>query len=150
QSDGPQSATVTNAQPKLCAAIRGNGPLISAHWPALARVVANYGLIDAAAGGSSASITMFLYESILHNPLVYDCKDHSCTDLEVKARVALLLKSMLGYIQVIGKTKEIIAIRNLYQIQQMMHDQDVDQMFDKAVLDENLDDVQAAKVTEAF
>ena len=56
-----------------CLALPGNGPLIAAHFGALARLTELHGVFNAGAGGGSASITLFLYESMLANPAVYQC-----------------------------------------------------------------------------
>jgi len=96
----------TDQDLQFCAAIRGNGQLISAHFGALARLVESYGPIDAAAGGSSASVTIFLTESMQRNPAIYACGDRDCNASETKARLALLLKSFPGYIKQIGANLE--------------------------------------------
>src|SRR4051794_20419860 len=80
--------------PRLCAGIRGNGNLIAAHWTALARILENYGMIEGTAGGSSGSITQFIYESIYANPLLRQCASGACSDEEAGARAGLLMKSL--------------------------------------------------------
>jgi hypothetical protein len=102
----------TPGAPSLCAAVRGNGELIGAHFPSLARVVETYGVVDGMAGGSSASITTFLYESILLNPAVSTCGDRACSKEEKSARVALMLKSILGYGEVVATSDEATVVRN--------------------------------------
>ena len=79
----------------LCVGIRGNGPRLFAHFPALARIVEALGPIHGAAGGSSASMTTFILESIESNPYVLHCGEGMCcTDVEQRARVSFLLKSV--------------------------------------------------------
>lgn len=95
----------------MCAAVRGNGELIAAHYGALARLVEHYGPFHAMAGGSSASITTFLTESMQMNPLVQTCKGERCTEAESRARLALLLKSFQGYIEVLGQSDEAAAVQ---------------------------------------
>lgn len=101
------------AKPQLCAAVRGNGQLITAHFASLARITEHYGLIDAAAGGSSGSITIFMTESIRKNPNIWSCGGYDCTESETSARAALLLKSFPGYLQHLATTKEAAAFLQL-------------------------------------
>jgi hypothetical protein len=75
-----------------CVAIRGNGTHVIAHLTGLARITNSWGQIDAMAGGSSATLTTFLYESILLNPAV----EKLAGDDRVAA-ISLLLKSITGY-----------------------------------------------------
>ncbi len=115
--------------PKLCAAIRGNGNLIMAHFGALARIVELFGLIDGGAGGSSASITLFIYESIYSNKLVRECGGQAaCSDEERAARTAFLLKSTLGYLQVLGNTAESVALKFLFPIARALRQSDIEQL----------------------
>lgn len=107
------SARAAAGEPRLCAAVAGNGPNILVHWTALARVVENHGLIDAIAGGSSASVTSFLVESIALNPLVTDCAGTACSETQQRQRVALLLKSLEGYMGVLAGTEEAAAVQTL-------------------------------------
>ncbi len=87
---------ISSSSPKLCAAIRGNGAHLMAHFGGLASIVENFGIVDGASGGSSASISIFLYESMFANPLLWKCGDRQCTEKEVQPRLALMLKSMMG------------------------------------------------------
>ena len=85
-----------------CAGIRGNGQNLFAHYGALARHVEEYGAITCAAGGSSGSITTFLLESIWANPDVHNCergnRQRRCRTLQRDARMALMLKSVVGLV----------------------------------------------------
>ncbi len=99
--------------PLLCAAIRGNGQLITAHFAALARITEHYGLIDAAAGGSSGSITIFMTESVRKNANIWTCGDQPCSERERAARAALLLKSFPGYLAHLSTTDEAAAFTQL-------------------------------------
>ncbi|HSO32652.1 MAG TPA: hypothetical protein VLT33_09050, partial [Labilithrix sp.] len=89
--------------PKLCAAVRGNGESILTHFASLSRIVEHYGVVDGMAGGSSGSITTFTYESILKNPAMKG--DAS--------RIALALKSLQGYADVVGDSDEAASIKGL-------------------------------------
>lgn len=112
----PDCANLRNVDgvgPTLCVGIRGNGQRVTAHWSALARIIEHYGLIDATAGGSSASITAFLLESIEMNPHV-TCAD--CSPEEQAARAALLFKSLQGYIGVLSVSEEALAFRTVAEI----------------------------------
>jgi len=62
----------------LCVGIRGNGNRIWAHFPSLARIVETFGPIFGVAGGSSATATSLLLESIESNPLVTSCSGRCC------------------------------------------------------------------------
>lgn len=85
-----------------CAAIRGNGELMPAHWGSMARLTERYGMPAGMAGGSSASITMFLMESISLNKIAQ-------TDNEK----ALLIKSIEGYMETLSQTDDGKAIIGL-------------------------------------
>jgi hypothetical protein len=79
----------------MCVGIRGNGPRLWAHFPALARTVEAFGPVSGIAGGSSATITGFLLESIQCNPLILNCGESGCcSGTEQRARISLLLKSV--------------------------------------------------------
>ena len=86
------------AQHSTCAGIRGNGQNLFAHYGALARHVEEYGAITCAAGGSSGSITTFLLESIWASPDVHNCDGQRCRKLPRDARMALMLKSVIGLV----------------------------------------------------
>ncbi len=83
-------------EPKICAAMRGNGPRMPALFGGLAQIIDQHGLVDRVAGGSSASIVSFFYESMVMNPAVWQCGSAPCSDDETRDRVALLLKSISG------------------------------------------------------
>ena len=98
-----QSATAAPARTAgdYCLAVRGNGELAPAHWGALAQVVEKMGLPKAMSGGSSASISLFLLESIAQNPAV-----QKGTDAEKRAAASLLLKSLQGYLEMVASRPE--------------------------------------------
>lgn len=97
------AATASSASAgQYCAAIRGNGELMPAHWGAMSSIVEEQGLPSAMAGGSSASITMFLLESISLNPLA-----------QTNSERALLIKSFQGYLEALTQTPEGKAIQAL-------------------------------------
>ncbi len=98
-----------------CVALRGNGPAMMGHFASLARISEHFGPIDAMAGGSSASVTQFLYESIRLNPEVSDCKD--CRDPAIAgARISLLLKSLQGYFEALADSPEGLALQGLIAV----------------------------------
>jgi hypothetical protein len=121
------------ATPKLCAAIRGNGQLITAHFASLARITEHYGLIDAAAGGSSGSISIFMTESVRKNPNVWSCGDYDCSEQERAARAALLLKSFPGYLQHLTTTKEAAAFLQLQPLVAKIQGSGVEALLDSDV-----------------
>lgn len=96
---------------KVCAAVRGNGQLIPAHFGALARLVEHYGPVYAVAGGSSGSITSFFLDSIQMNPAVTSCAEGRCDSAAESARIALALKSFQGYIEYLSQSDEALAIQ---------------------------------------
>jgi len=79
-------------KPKLCAALRGNGDKVLAQFSALAGLVERVGVVDGIAGASSSTVSMFLYESILMNPLIWNCGSTPCDDATVRSRLAFSLK----------------------------------------------------------
>ncbi len=91
----------------FCAAIRGNGELAMAHFPALARLVESYGPLQGAAGGSSATISIFIAQNMSKNELLTHCdqKSDECT-AQKSLELALLLKSVEGYVMYESKSKE--------------------------------------------
>jgi hypothetical protein len=102
-----------SSTPKLCAAVRGNGESILTHFASLSRIVEHYGVVDGMAGGSSGSITTFTYESILKNPVMHRCGTKRCSAGADAARVALALKSVQGYANVVGDSEEALSIKGL-------------------------------------
>lgn len=103
-----------NSETKLgfCAAIRGNGELVLAHELALARLIETYGPLKAAAGGSSASISMFLYQSMSKNNALTTCSTHSC-QARKSLELSLLLKSVEGYVDYLKNAPEVQALLSL-------------------------------------
>ena len=93
----PVSGAVTQSigKPGYCLAIRGNGNAAPAHWGAISRLVSERGMPIAMAGGSSASINMFLLESLSLNPIPQSDEER-----------ALMIKSFQGYLEVLAQTKE--------------------------------------------
>jgi hypothetical protein len=120
--------------PKLCAALRGNGEDIYAHFVSLARMIESVGLFDGMAGGSSSTITMFTYESILKHPALRDCGDASgprtCADAEVAARASLLLKSVRGYAEEVGISDGILGNAGIVELVSQIQSQGVESLID--------------------
>ena len=102
-----------SSTPKLCAAVRGNGESILTHFASLSRIVEHYGVVDGMAGGSSGSISTFTYESILKNPAMHRCATKRCSPDGEAARIALALKSLQGYANVVGDSEEAASIKGL-------------------------------------
>lgn len=107
-ADDGSSATLEG--PALCAAVRGNGQYLFAHFGSLARIVEEVGVPDGMSGGSSGSITTFLYESMRLNRSV---KVAGVVDREA---LALLLKSMMGYLEVLKDSEEVRALKSLVEL----------------------------------
>lgn len=102
---------VSLASPNYCAAIRGNGELIPAHWGAMGRIVETWGMPKAMAGGSSAAITLFFIESIAANKLLSEWAEGD--ENKLKSYQSLLVKSLQGYIEFLASQKEIQEIEAL-------------------------------------
>lgn len=108
-----EDAVKVGAAPDMCVAVRGNGHYIVTHFASMARIVEHYGVPNGMAGGSSGSITQFVYESILLNPAVRTCGDRACNKGEAAARVALTLKSLQGYGEAVAGSDEVVSITEL-------------------------------------
>lgn len=93
-----------------CLALRGNGESEPAHWGALANLVEKKGLPIAQAGGSSATISLFLLESIARNPLVSQASAKEQND-----RAALLIKSIYGVSVYLAQTPQSQAGLGVYK-----------------------------------
>ena len=88
------SVCAQNASAKYCMAIRGNGENAPAHWGAMANAIETYGLPSMLAGGSSASASSFLLESVMVNPAIAGAEQ----DKKAQAKkTAFLLKSFEGF-----------------------------------------------------
>lgn len=98
-----------------CVAIRGNGENVAAHWAGLGRFVEEKGLPKAMAGGSSATLTMFLTDSMAQNPFLAKEKD------EVKKRKmqGLLMKSMPQFMATMAKQEGVL---DAYQLMNELAD----------------------------
>lgn len=97
------------AETPYCLALRGNGEAQPAHWGALARTVELAGLPKMMAGGSSATISMFVLESMAANPFVLNQNK----TLQ-KERVSLMLKSLLGFVGMVQNSEEFRDFMALY------------------------------------
>lgn len=124
--DAQQTGT-TAADRNLCVGVHGNGNLIMAHFGAYARIVEHYGLIDGASGGSSGSVSLFLYESIFANNALRQCEHGACSPQEEGLRAGLLLKSMQGYLAYVANmTDEAAVFRGLAPVYKKAKDQGMD------------------------
>ncbi len=104
------SSLFSSKKLRFCAAVRGNGTFMYTHFGSLARVVEEYGELDAIAGGSSASVSAFFYESIVENPIVKKVDEDTR-----RLYIATMFKSMLGFLDFLGQTEESLAISYLYK-----------------------------------
>lgn len=118
QSSGFGNVEYTPPRPtaisSTCAGIRGNGQNLFAHYGALARHIEEYGAITCAAGGSSGSITAFFLESIWASPDVHNCERQRCGKLARDARMALMLKSVVGLVDT-GLFNDVATISALVE-----------------------------------
>lgn len=138
--------SVARASAPYCLALRGNGPGQPAHWGALANMVEKLGLPWAQAGGSSASISMFLLDAIAVNPWV-----KNATPEQQKSRASFLLKSIFGVVGYIGQTKDVRALKDVAsrfkRIQELMKELDQE---NRTIFD-NLESIaQATSVGQIF
>ncbi len=108
--------------PSLCVGVRGNGERITSHFASLARIAEHYGLFDGIAGGSSASITSFLVESVQMNPFV---RCEGCTPYEQGRRAAVLFKSLHGYFGILAESGEGQAIQTLIALAGQIQEEDI-------------------------
>jgi hypothetical protein len=113
---------ITGGDAPLCLAYRGNGPRIPAHFGATARILENYGLASAAAGGSSGSITTFLLESVMRSPIV---RCAGCSGEEQALRAALAFKTMPALIALAGQREDIVAVRTLTELADTVKEQGI-------------------------
>lgn len=82
------------AQENYCIAIRGNGELVPAHWGALSHTIETFGVPEAIAGGSSASVSTFFLDQLMQNEFIQNEKDPT----QKAIKLAYLIKSIQGYI----------------------------------------------------
>jgi hypothetical protein len=113
------SGAANAANEKYCLALRGNGESQPAHWGALASLVEKTGLPYAQSGGSSASISLFILDTIASNPWVHNQRDENL-------RAALLLKSLFGMGHYITKTQEaknaLTLLKDLGKVKKLFDD----------------------------
>ncbi|MGZ3693476.1 MAG: hypothetical protein ACXWQO_04745 [Bdellovibrionota bacterium] len=91
-----------------CVAIRGNGENAAAHWAGLSRMVEEKGMPVGAAGGSSATISMFFLDSIAGNPAIQGEKDTE----KKKQMQALMLKSLPQFVTTMAKADGVMGAYN--------------------------------------
>lgn len=94
-----------------CLAVRGNGEQMPAHWGGLAQTIETFGVPTGYAGGSSASITGFLLDSMIANPLIQAAKDERSKALILST----LIKSLEGIAYITAKDPKVIAITEAVQ-----------------------------------
>ncbi|MCA9516448.1 MAG: hypothetical protein KC635_16020 [Myxococcales bacterium] len=122
----------------VCVAIRGNGELITAHFAALARIAETYGPFEGVAGGSSASITSFLTESMHMHPLLRRCGERDCTRAEAGARLGLLYKSLFGYLGAMTERDEAVAVGRILAVVELAQERGIGEL------------IASGRFTEAF
>lgn len=111
QGSALQSGAQTGGDLQLCASITGNGQFIYSHFGALTTILEDIGWIDMLAGGSSASVTQFIYAAMASSEFLNDCPDELCK----RQRVAFMLKTLTGYAASFASTDpDILGMRALY------------------------------------
>lgn len=93
-----------------CLGIRGNGELAPAHWGGFARTVETLGWPKAMAGGSSATVSLFLFESISLNPAL-----KSLQGAEQNEAASYLIKSLQSYLETFALRPEWQQVMTLAQ-----------------------------------
>lgn len=118
KADAPNASANNEAAtaPSRCVGVRGNGSRIFAHFGAMARIHEHYGTIEGVSGGSSASITSFLTESMYANSVVRDCGDERCSDDVTGLRISLMFKTIEAYLGLLGMTDEALAFQQILPI----------------------------------
>lgn len=104
----PQRFLASNADSLskgYCLAIRGNGEAMPAHWGGVAAALENFGEPMGVAGGSSASITAFLLESISLHPALGEANRAE--------KMAFLLKSFEGFTRHLASKPEWSSLLEL-------------------------------------
>lgn len=104
-----QAQTQSLGSPPYCLAIRGNGDAMPAHWGAIAKITETQGLPQMMAGGSSATISMFLIESMASNPFVLNSNER-----EKGQKVSLLLKSLHGFTNAILNRPDVQELKLIF------------------------------------
>lgn len=84
-----------------CLAVRGNGELAPAHWGGFAKLVERMGFPNAMSGGSSASVSLFLFDSVSLNPILGNKESETG-----RKRGSLLVKSFESYLESIALRPE--------------------------------------------
>lgn len=115
-ADAAEVDTTPPEPTPVCVAIRGNGELITSHFAALASIAEHFGPFEGVAGGSSASITSFLTESMHMHPGLATCGDAPCTRRQAADRLGLLYKSLFGYLEAMGDTDEAVAVTQILRV----------------------------------
>jgi hypothetical protein len=98
-------ASNPSLQGGYCLAIRGNGDAMPAHWGGMAHALESFGVPSGVAGGSSGSISAFLLESVIMNPLV--------SEADRVEKLAFLIKSFEGFTYYMAEKPEWKAVRDL-------------------------------------
>lgn len=104
----PQRFLASNADSLskgYCLAIRGNGEAMPAHWGGVAAALENFGEPKGVAGGSSASITAFLLESVSIHPAMGEANRAE--------KMAFLLKSFEGFTRYLASKPEWSSLLEL-------------------------------------
>ena len=134
--DAAEAETSPPEPTPICVAVRGNGELITAHFAALARLAELYGPFEGVAGGSSASITAFLTESMHMNPRLWQCGEVTCTRAEAGLRLALMYKSLFGYLDAMTERDEAVAIAAILDIVALAKEQGIGELVSGGKLQE--------------
>jgi len=136
-TDAADAADASPPEPTpVCVAVRGNGELITAHFAALAQIAEHFGPFEGVAGGSSASISAFLTESIHMHPGLDTCGASPCTRREAADRLGLLYKSLFGYLEAMGDSDEAVAVAQILGVIQIAQEKGIGSLVDQGLLSE--------------
>lgn len=120
----------------ICVAIRGNGELITSHFAALASIAEHFGPFEGVAGGSSASISSFLTESMHMNPGLTTCGGSPCTRRQAADRLGLMYKSLFGYLEAMGDSDEAVAVTQILRVISIAQEKGIGTLVDGNLLSE--------------
>lgn len=95
------AVTAKASASNYCLAVRGNGELAPAHWGGFAKLVERMGFPKAMSGGSSASVSLFMFDSVSLNPILGNTDSDSG-----RKRGSLLVKSFESYLESIALRPE--------------------------------------------
>ena len=108
---GASRASAAETAPAYCMAVRGNGESIATHWNPMARMIEDFGMPKAAAGGSSGAISLYLLDSLAGNRQLARVGDEA----KKRKMQALLMKSMPEFLKAMAAQDKLPTAVHLAQ-----------------------------------